>query len=74
MEEDIMKEFKVFYDEQEDILYLAQEGQEEEVIELAPGVHMEMDKSGNLIGVEVFRASHLFKDVLKPMEKKLQTA
>lgn len=69
-----MEKFKVFYDEKEDILYLAREGQEEEVVEIAPGINMELDASGNLIGVEVFRASRVFKDVIKPMEKKLQPA
>ena len=67
-----MKDFKVFYDEKEDILYLARKGQEEEVIELSPGVNIELDAGGNFIGVEVFNASNLFKDILKPMEKKLQ--
>lgn len=74
MEENLMEDFKVFYDEKEDILYLAKEGQEEEVIELSPGIHVELDSSGNLIGVEVFRASSIFKDVIKLMEKKLQAA
>ncbi len=67
-----MKDFKVFYDEKEDILYLARKGQEEEVVELSPGVNIELDATGNFIGVEVFNASNLFKDILKPMEKKLQ--
>lgn len=31
-----MKDFRVFYDEKEDILYLAKEGQEEEVVEISP--------------------------------------
>ena len=35
-----MGNFKVFYDETEDVLYLAKEGKEEEVVELAPGVKM----------------------------------
>ncbi len=69
-----MKDFKVFYDEDEDILYLAKEGEEAEVVEISPGVNMELDSNGNLIGVELFRASSMFKDILKPMERKLQTA
>jgi uncharacterized protein YuzE len=74
MEEALMEGFKVFYDDQEDILYLAKDGQEEEVVELGPNVNMELDKAGNLIGVEVFQASQLFKDVIKQMDKKLQAA
>lgn len=69
-----MNDFKVFYDDEEDILYLAKEGEEAEVVELSPGVNMELDSNGNLIGVELFKASRMFKDVLKLMEKKLQVA
>ncbi len=69
-----MADFKVFYDEEEDILYLAKEGEEAEVVEVSPGVNMELDSKGNLIGVEVFKASRMFKNVLKPMGKKRQVA
>ena len=69
-----MNEFKIYYDEAEDILYLAKEGEEKEVVELSPGVNIELDSSGQLIGVEVFKASSLFKDVIKIMEKRLQAA
>ncbi len=69
-----MDNFKVFYDDEEDILYLAKEGEEAESVELSPGVNMELDSSGKLIGVEVFKASLMFKDVIKLMGKKLQAA
>ena len=72
MQENIMDDFKVFYDEKEDVLYLAKEGEEAEVVEISPGINMELDCNGNLIGVELFKASRIFKDVLKSMEKKLQ--
>jgi len=74
MEEDLMEDFKIFYDEVEDILYLAREGEEEEVLEVSPGVNMELDASGKLIGVEIFKASMRFKGVIKQMEKRLQVA
>ena len=45
-----MGDFKVFYDDEEDILYLAKEGEEAEVVELSPGVNMELDSNGNLSG------------------------
>ena len=64
-----MENFKVFYDEAEDILYFSKKGQEEKVVELAPGVNVEFDSSGKLIGVEIFKASNLFKDVIKSMGK-----
>jgi uncharacterized protein YuzE len=69
MEENRVKDFKIHYDEEEDILYLAREGKEEEVIEISPGVNAELDASGKLMGVEIFKASRLFKDVIKVMEK-----
>lgn len=70
--ENTMEDFKVFYDEEEDILYLGREEKEEEVLELSPGVNVELDQSGSMIGIEVFKASHLFKDVIKVMEKRLR--
>ena len=70
----MMEDLKIYYDIKEDILFLARPGKEEEVVELAPGVNMELDAEGNLLGIEVFGASRVFKDVLKPMEKKLQIA
>jgi len=69
-----MESFKIFYDEGQDILYIGIEGEEEEVIELYPGINIELDSSGKIIGIEAFNASHLFKDVIKLMEKKLESA
>jgi uncharacterized protein YuzE len=70
----MMDDFKISYDHEEDILYLGLEGEEEEVVELSPGIHAELDQSGKLIGIEVFKASQRFKDILKRMEERLQAA
>jgi uncharacterized protein YuzE len=43
-------------------------------VELSPGVNVEIDEFGKLIGVEVFKASYRFRDVIKLMEKRLQAA
>jgi uncharacterized protein YuzE len=67
-----VKEIKVFYDVEEDVLYLARPGQEEEVVEMGPGINLELDKDGNLLGVEIFNASHLLKDAIKLMGKRLK--
>ncbi len=66
--------FKIFYDEEEDILCLAKKGEEEEFVEIAPGVNMELDRFGRVIGLEVFKASAVFKDVLDQMKNKLLAA
>ena len=44
------------------------------MVALSPHVNMEIDDSGKLIGVEVFKALKLFKDVIKLMGKKIQAA
>jgi uncharacterized protein YuzE len=69
-----MKDFKGFYDKKEDVLYLGKKGLEEEIVELAPGINVELDGSGELIGVELFNASTLLKDVIKSMERKILVA
>lgn len=74
MEEDLMNTFKVNYDEKEDILYIAKEGIEYEVVELTPGVNVELDENGNLIGIELFNASILFKNVINPIFRKVKAA
>ena len=55
---------KVRYDPEQDILYLAQEGWEEECVEIHPGVNLELDGNGDPIGVEIMRASQLLKPVM----------
>jgi len=67
-------DFKVHYDEAEDILHLGREGQENEVVELSPGVNIELDDKGKLIGIELFKASLLFRNVLGLMGKKINQA
>ena len=69
-----MKDFKVIYDDKEDILYIAKEGKEEEVVELSPGVNVELDSSGELIGIELFNASIILKDVIEPLDKRIKAA
>jgi uncharacterized protein YuzE len=74
MEDVRMNAFEVFYDEREDILYLAKEGLEHEVVEISPGVNAELDEKGNLIGIELFNASTLLKNVINPIVKKVKAA
>ena len=67
-----MKDSKIYY--AKDIPHLTKEKEEKEVVELSPGVNVELDGSGQLIGVEVLKASCLLKDVIKMMEKRLHPA
>lgn len=61
-----MKKGKLMhYDKKNDVLYLGvQKGVEEEFSEIAPGIAVELDKKGNVIGVEVLNASKILKPVL----------
>jgi uncharacterized protein YuzE len=74
-----MKEKKskplVRYDRSSDVLYIAtQKGLEEEFIEVAPGVNVELDAKGNVVGVEILKASHTLKGFLKSLGKKRDAA
>ena len=57
------------------MLYIAtREGVEEEFTEVAPGVNVELDRKGNVLGVEILRASHTLKDFLKSLGKRHDVA
>ncbi len=59
---------KAAYDKEEDILYLLfKEGPSYEVIEADPDVHLELDRKGKIMGIEIWNArrSGLIKQVEK---------
>lgn len=60
----------VHYDKEADILYLSREGEEEVVEEIYPGINLELDKEGEIVGVEILNASTLLKDTLRPLQEK----
>lgn len=68
------KNFKVSYDPESDILYIARKGTEEEFLEIAPGVNVELNKEGKVIGFEIFKASEVFKKVVPSLTRKLAKA
>jgi len=64
---------KVHYDAEADVLYLAREGQEEKAVEAYPGLNLEIDAHGELIGVEILQASNLLKEVIGPLMQKAKS-
>ncbi|EKD91093.1 MAG: hypothetical protein ACD_30C00047G0018 [uncultured bacterium] len=49
---------KIYYDKKTDVLWFnIKGGLEEEYKEVAPGVNLELDKNGELLGIEVLNAS-----------------
>jgi len=65
----------VNYDSQSDVLFFAiREGIEEEFIEIAPGVHVEIDERGEVIGIEILNASQILKPVAKSLVPRLEVS
>lgn len=60
------------YDPKSDVLYLGiKRGPEEEFIEISPGINVELDQRGRVIGVEILNASKVLKPVVKPLQKQI---
>lgn len=63
------------YDSKSDILYIAiKKGKEEEFVEIAQGVNVELDENGKVIGIEILNASNFLKPVAKPLYQHMQMA
>ena len=70
-----MKKPLVNYDSKEDILYIvAKKGKEEEFVEIAPGINVELDGKGEVIGIELLNASSFLKPVVKPLYRHMEAA
>ena len=60
------------YDPKSDVLYMgAKKGIEEEFIEVSPGINVELDSKGQVIGVEILNASKMLKSVVKPLQRRV---
>ncbi len=69
------KEPLVRYDAKADAIYiLTRKGAEEEVVEMAPGVNLELNDQGGVIGIEILNASRLFRRITKSMYQQLQAS
>ena len=65
----------VNYDSESDVLYIVtREGQEEEFVEIAPGIKIELDKEGRVIGIEILNASEFLKPVARLLYEHIQMA
>ena len=54
----------VHYDAETDILYISiREGEEEEFVELADNVALELDDAGQIIGIEIEDAAKMLKSM-----------
>ena len=65
----------VNYDPTADVLYfVTHEGVEAEFKEVIPGVNVELNEEGEVIGVEILGASRVLKSVLEPLYRKKKAA
>ncbi len=68
------KKSLINYDYESDVLYIAaKKGVEKEFIEIAPGINVELDERGQVIGIEILNASKCLKPIAKPLYKHMQT-
>lgn len=62
----------VNYDPKSDILYMGiKKGVEEEFVEISPGINVELDEKGQVIGVEILDASKVLKPVMRPLQRQI---
>ena len=60
------------YDRKSDVLYIGvKKGAEEEFVEISPGISVELNGKGQVIGVEILNASRILKSVIKPLQKQI---
>jgi len=70
---DMSKKPMINYDYESDVLYIvAKKAEEEEFIEVAPGINVELDDQGHVIGIEILNASKCLKPIAKPLYKNMQ--
>lgn len=61
----------VRYDRESDVLYFGiRGGAEEEYVEIAPGINVELDRQREVIGIEVLNASKVLRPVTKSLESR----
>lgn len=63
----------IHYDPEADVLALYwQKGSEEEFVEFAPNVSVELDKKGRMIGLEILNASRFLRPAMKPLVERMR--
>lgn len=67
-----MKKPIVHFDKENDVLYIVtkKKAAEEEFVEVAPGVNVEMDKKRKVIGIEILNASAFLMPILRKLQPK----
>ena len=73
MEEDMNRRPLISYDSKSDILYIVtKKGVEKEFVEVAPGINVELDSQGQVMGIEILNASQCLKPVAESLYQHMQ--
>ncbi len=60
------------YDPKSDVLYMGlKRGIEEKFVEVSPGINVELDENGQVIGIEILNASKVLKPVIRSFQKQI---
>lgn len=60
---------KYRYDKESDSLFIyLKEGEEEDFEEIAPGINLELDENGKIIGVEILKVSRFINKIKEPQK------
>jgi uncharacterized protein YuzE len=71
MIEELKNRAKVNYDPESDAMYIfIKEGIEEDFIEVANGIRIELNETEEVIGIEILNASEIFEALLKNKKDK----
>lgn len=76
METNTMKNIKakklLHYDHESDVFYIGlRGGDEDEYVEVAPGVGVELDEKGQVLGIEILNASKLLQPLLASPNRRI---
>lgn len=60
------------YDQKSDVLYIGvRRGVEEEFVEISPGINVELDLKGRVIGIEILNASKVLRPLARSFQKEI---
>ena len=64
---------RVYYDPEADILYIMlREGPVEDTVEAGEDVFIELDEKGEIIGIEIWRASDVLESVIQAIAVRIR--
>ncbi len=66
------KSKKIINYDQKRMLYIGLKGGvEEEFVEISPGINVELDSDGQVIGIEILNAARILKPIVRPLQKQI---